>query len=356
MNNNKFHRTLEVFATCPQSSAVHRDSYLRNVAEVARWSEHYGCKGILVYTDNSLVDPWLVSQIVIENTEKLCPLVAVQPVYMHPYSVAKMAVSFGYLYGRRIYLNMVAGGFKNDLTALNDTTPHDKRYARLVEYTTIIKRLLSRPEPVSFEGEFYKVDKLKMTPPLSPELLPGVFISGSSEAGIEAAKTLQATAVKYPKPAKECEAEPPIDGMDCGIRVGIIARADATEAWEIAEQRFPEDRKGQVTHQLAMKVSDSFWHQQLSQTAEVVKTDRSPYWLRPFENYRTFCPYLVGNYDQVAGELARYMTVGYMTFILDIPPSQEELQHINSAFGRASEMLSPTETIDVDECLGTRTA
>jgi alkanesulfonate monooxygenase len=350
MNYNGSHKPLEVFATCPQSSAAHTDSYLRKVAEVARWSEQYGCKGILVYTDNSLVDPWLVSQTIIQSTEKLCPLVAVQPVYMHPYSVAKLVASFGYLYGRRIYLNMVAGGFKNDLAALNDTTPHDKRYARLVEYTTIIRQLLADPAPVSFEGEFYKVDKLKMTPPLSQELFPGIFISGSSDAGLEAAKAIKATAVKYPKPAKECEAEAQLDGIDCGIRVGIIARADATEAWEIAEQRFPEDRKGQVTHQLAMKVSDSFWHQQLSQTAKQTETDRSPYWLRPFDNYKTFCPYLVGSYDQVAEELARYMVLGYMTFILDIPPSQEELQHINSAFGRAAQMLSPTETIVVDEC------
>src|SRR6266566_3812159 len=84
---------------------------------------------MLIY--NSKLDPWLVSQIIIQNTRSLCPLVAVQPVYMHPYSVAKMLASFGYLYRRRLYLNMVAGGFKNDLIALNDTTPHDKRYQRL---------------------------------------------------------------------------------------------------------------------------------------------------------------------------------------------------------------------------------
>ena len=338
MNNNRSHKPLEVFATCPQSSAAHADSYLRRVAEVARWSEEYGCKGILVYTDNSLVDAWLVSQIIIQNTEKLCPLVAVQPVYMHPYSVAKLVASFGYLYGRRIFLNMVAGGFKNDLCALNDTTPHDKRYARLIEYTTIVKELLASPAPVTFEGEFYKVDKLKMTPPLSPELFPGIFISGSSDAGLESARALKATAVRYPKPAKECEAEAPLDGIDSGIRVGIIARRNEAEAWEIAEWRFPEDRKGQIAHQLAMKVSDSFWHQQLSETAKQTKTGRSPYWLRPFENYKTFCPYLVGSYDQVAEELERYMTLGYTAFILDIPPSQEELHHINIAFGRTSQM------------------
>jgi hypothetical protein len=36
--------------------------------------------------------------------------------------------------------------------------------------------------------------------------------------------------------------------------------------------------------------------------------------------------------------LARYMTLGYMTFILDVPPSQEELHHVNIVFDRASQM------------------
>ncbi len=340
MDKSGSRRPVELFATCLPSSAAQSDSYVRKVAAVARWSEQYGCKGILVYTDNSLVDAWLVSQIIVENTKNLCPLVAVQPVYLHPYAVAKMVASFGFLYGRRLYLNIVAGGFKNDLLALNDTTPHDKRYARVIEYMTIIKDLLASSAPVTFEGEFYRVDKLKMIPPLPPGLFPGIFISGSSDAGIETAKALGATAVKYPKPAKEYEAEPPVEGLDSGIRVGIIAREDEDEAWEIAEQRFPEDRKGQLTHQLAMKVSDSVWHKQLSETAEQTRTARSTYWLRPFEHYKTFCPYLVGSYDPVADELARYIALGYRTFILDVPPNEEELRHTRIVFDRASQKVS----------------
>src|SRR5262249_6621901 len=157
-----------------------------------------------------------------------------------------------------VYLNMVAGGFVNDLAALNDTTPHDKRYGRLTEYTAIIKQLLAGGEPVTFHGEFYRVDKLSMKPALRPELFPGIFISGSSDAGLEAAKALGATAVAYPKPPKECAA-PSVDGSDCGIRVGIIARLNEKDAWSVAEGRFPEDRGGNLTHQLAMKVSDSLW-------------------------------------------------------------------------------------------------
>src|SRR5438132_6721146 len=87
---------IKVFSTSPQSSAVERDCYVQNVVDVARWSEEAGCEGILVYTDNSLVDPWLLSQIIIQNTARLCPLVAVQPAYLHPYSVAKMVSSLGH--------------------------------------------------------------------------------------------------------------------------------------------------------------------------------------------------------------------------------------------------------------------
>jgi len=331
--------TLKVFSTAPQSSAVDRESYIQNVIDVARWSEEAGCEGILVYTDNSLVDPWLVSQIIIQHTTRLCPLVAIQPVYMHPYSVAKMVSSLGHFYWRRIYLNMVAGGFKNDLAALHDTTPHDKRYARLVEYTIIIKELLRRSAPVSYQGEFYVVDKLRMTPSLPPELFPGILVSGSSDAGLAAAQALEATAVKYPQPPDR-ETDSSRETLDSGIRVGVISRAQEDEAWTVAHSRFPVDRKGQLTHQLAMKTSDSAWHKQLSQVANSVEERTSPYWLVPFENYKTFCPYLVGSYERVAAELARYIERGYQTIILDIPPTQEELEHIKMVFGRVGQMVT----------------
>jgi len=320
---------IEVFSTCPVPGGADRRVFLQNVIDVARWSEEAGCKGILIYADNSLIDPWMLCQIILENTQRLCPLPAIQPVYMHPYAVAKSVTTLAYLYGRRICLNMIAGGFTNDLLALNDTTPHDKRYARLIEYTIIIKELLAGECAVSRDGEFYKVDKLRLTPPLDRDLFPGIFVSGSSEAGLAAARAIGATAVKYPKPAGE-EIAVPNDGIDYGIRVGIITRETDAEAWRVARARFPEDRKGQLTQQLAMKTSDSVWHKQLSRLEE--ETDSNPYWLVPFHNYKTFCPYLVGSYKRIREEVLRYVEAGYKTFILDIPPTQEELSHIGVVF------------------------
>src|SRR5262249_10622521 len=203
----------------------------------------------------------------------------VRRVYTLPDTVGKMDAALVHLDGRRIYLNMVAGGFKNDLEALNDMTPHDRRYDRLIEYTAVIKELLASQHGVSYEGEFYKVDKLKMTPPLSADLSPGIFVSGSSEAGLAASRAIGAVAIKYPKPVDEYEGVGVDEAVDSGIRVGIVTRKDQEEAWRVAYERFPEDRKGQIAHQLALKVSDSTWHKQLSEMGEGAETQDSPYWL-----------------------------------------------------------------------------
>jgi alkanesulfonate monooxygenase len=294
---------------------------------------------MLVYTDNGMLDPWLVAQIVIQNTRALSPLVAVQPVYMHPYSVAKMVATLGYLYGRGLCLNMVAGGFRNDLAALNDTTPHDRRYDRLVEYTRIIQRLLAG-ETVTFAGEFYKVEQLSLKPPLSAELAPVFTVSGSSPAGLAAAAELGAIPVAYPEPPEKCEPLPQFSRSGQGIRVGVIARESEDEAWRVAWRRFPGDRAGQLKHDLAMKVSDSAWHRTLSELGERLEGERSTYWLWPFQNYKGFCPYLVGSYGRVAGELNRYAAAGCRTFILDVPESEEELAHTTEVFERVRQRIN----------------
>lgn len=333
-------RRLKVFSTCVQSTDVEPRRFTDRVAEVSRWSEEIGCEGMLIYSDNRLVDPWLVAQVVLQATKRLCPLVAVQPFYKHPYTVANLAASLGLMYGRRIILNMVAGGFRNDLLALNDPTPHDKRYDRMVEYTSIVVELLARStegRALTYEGKYYTVKNLRLTPALPAELRPGIFVSGSSDAGLAAARELGATAVQYPTPPEEFPALELATDLAYGIRVGIIARPDAEEAWSLAESRFPTDRTGKLTRQLAARVSDSKWHQTLSDQARQASGSRATYWLVPFEHYKTMCPYLVGDYDQVA-ELARtYIRKGYQTFILDIPPSREELRHTAEVFRRCAQ-------------------
>ena len=330
--------SVRVFTTSPQSKDVAAAEYAEQIATIARWSEDAGCHGILVYTDNGIADPWLVAQLIIQSTERLSPLVAVQPIYMNPYAVAKMVATLGYLHGRRVDLNMVAGGFRNDLISLDDETHHDERYTRLVEYARVVQGLLSARAPFSFTGEYYRLANARLQPQLDEELMPGFTVSGSSPAGMAAARALGATAVRYPQPAHK-ELSDPDATVAGGIRVGVIARETEEEAWEVAHERFPADRIGQITHAVAMSVTDSEWHRQLSESRDTAEASRDTYWLWPFQNYKTFCPYLVGSHERVADELRLYLENGFRTFILDIPRSPDDLHHSNLAFERARDTL-----------------
>ena len=326
--------TIRVFTTSPQSKDVPAADYAERVTAIARWSEEAGCHGILVYTDNGIADPWLVAQLVIQGTTTLSPLVALQPIYMSPYAAAKMVSTLGYLHGRRVDLNMVAGGFRNDLLSLDDDTEHDARYDRLVEYAQIVRGLLASDEPFSFEGAYYRLTGARLQPRLDERLQPGFTVSGSSPAGMAAARALRATAIKYPQPPGQ-EAPDPDAEVPGGIRVGVIARETDEHAWRDAHERFPGDRLGQLTHAVAMGVSDSEWHRQLSERRDGPEPTVDAYWLWPFQNYKTFCPYLVGSYERIADQLRLYLERGFRTFILDIPQTPDDLHHTNVAFEHA---------------------
>ncbi|MCK5503289.1 MAG: LLM class flavin-dependent oxidoreductase [Tritonibacter mobilis] len=319
---------MKLLTTAPPSVQFAPGTYLEAVGTLAQWNEAAGVEGMLIYTDNSLMDPWTVAQAVMERTRRFKPLVAVQPLYMSPLAAARKVSSLAFLYGRKMALNMVAGGFVKDLEQLGDATEHDARYDRLVEYTQIMQALL-RGETVTFSGTYYQVANLRLSPALPPELMPVLFLSGASDACAAAAATLEATRLSYTKPPQDLEPLAPLPGAgQIGLRFGVIARETADEAWREARSRFPEDRRGQLAHKMARGATDSIWHQEISQKAEDLHEARDgAYWLFPLRNYKTFCPYLVGSYGEVAAYVGRYRALGYTALILDVPSSEEELQH-----------------------------
>ncbi len=331
------HTAVQVYSTCPQSKDFTSQDYARKVIETAHWSEDAGLAGILIYTDNSIADPWIVAQLILQHTKRLLPLVAVQPLYIHPYAAAKMVASLGHVFGRRVALNMLAGGFKNDLLSFGDTLSHDERYERAAEYLSVVLLLLENPSATTFVGKFYSLRQAKIEPAIPPDLMPETMISGSSDAGLRVARQTGAIAMMYPAPA-ETQADAISDSsLRYGLRIGVIARQSNNEAWHDAHARFPDDRRGTIAHQLAMATSDSAWHKQLSEIDASDRHENGAYWLQPFRTYKSFCPYLVGSYDRVSDELTKYIRCGFRTFILDIPSSQAELEHARIAFEQAAD-------------------
>jgi alkanesulfonate monooxygenase len=323
--DQRWGQTVEIFSSCPTSLGIAPKSYLKRAREVARWSERHGFCGVLVHADTRLVDPWLVSQVIVQSTRTLGPLIAVQPAYMHPFTVANMIATFAALYGRRLFIHWVT-------SPSADETPHEERYDRLVEFASIVRQLTDG-ETVSFEGRYYAARSLKLRQPVDAQNRPEFMVSGSSPAGRGASQTLRARSVTYPLPPDE-EQMPPLDaGLAAVLRLGIIARADTEAAWRAAYERFFLDRKtGLACHTTRGPAGSA---EDVARLVEERAGAGAPYWTQPFESYQAMCPYLVGSHEEVSAVLSRYVQRGFGTFVLDEPDGETDLENARIVFDDA---------------------
>ncbi|HTE39528.1 MAG TPA: LLM class flavin-dependent oxidoreductase [Steroidobacteraceae bacterium] len=309
------------------------EDYLKAIASTSDWADRDGWDAILVYTDHKQADPILIAQYIIERTNKIRPLIAIQPIYSHPFYFAKAVATFSFLYGRQVYINLVAGGFPLDLQSLGDNTPHDKRYDRLVEYGKIVRGLLSTKGVFSFSGEYYQVSNTRLSLPVPKDLFPVFMTAGSSEAGSAAALELDACAVRYLLPAHEYGGKSFDPRIEHGARLGIIVRNARDEAWATAKRRYPPSKDGAIIRQYSDSLSDSTWVKELGKAVAI--PEGHPYWLGPYRNYQTSCPFLVGDFEEVVTELAAYVRLGIRTFLLEQPEDFEDSNLISRAFNLA---------------------
>jgi alkanesulfonate monooxygenase len=334
---------IDVYTSSPSDSMLSSAAYLARLRTVSQWSDRAGCRGMLIYTDNRSLDPWVLAYDVIAHTTRLAPLIAMQPVYMHPYAAAQKIGALAHLYGRSIDVNFVAGGFKFDLAALDDRLEHDARYERLSEYGVIFARLI-KGERVTFQGRYYKVFGLKLDTHTGDAQRPRLTVSGSSAGGLRCAEAIGATAVMYPKPLESEASRTAATSAEAasaaivptGIRIGILARETADEAWRVAARRFPDDAEARARRQAGVQTSDSSWlHQLGALTQEHSGLGGDVYWTGPFASGKSFCPYLVGAYDDVASYLSAYLQRDVRVIILDCPSEEEDLRHAHTVLQRA---------------------
>jgi alkanesulfonate monooxygenase len=326
-------RTIRIFTI--SSRTLEKAEYWLNIRNVIKWSEKYGCTGVLLFEGNdTYINPWLVAHASIIETNNLSPLVAVNPVYMHPFTVAKMVSSFALMYQRKVYLNMITGTALSYLEALNEDLSHDDRYERLREYTQIICALLGGPKPVNFSGRFYKVSNLQLLPSIPSSLFPEFLLAGQSDAARMLCRDFNAIGLHMLQPEFE-------QGLSNtrAIYFGITTRKDEAQAWKVAKRLFPESEEDQTMLDLSMENTDSVWKRRLRLAADQPDRADTGYWLLPFRNFKADCPYVVGAYERIADVLVRLIRGGIDVFVLDIPAQEEEFQHVHYAFEIAREKL-----------------
>ncbi|MER5252245.1 MULTISPECIES: LLM class flavin-dependent oxidoreductase [unclassified Streptomyces] len=219
-----------------------RPASLAYLTQVARTAEQLGFEGALTPTGAWCEDAWLTTAMLVESTERLKFLVAFRPGLVTPTLAAQMAATYQRHSGGRLLLNIVTGGEDHEQRAYGDFLGKDDRYARCDEFLHIV-RSLWRGETVDFHGEHERVEQARLTRLPSP--IPPVYFGGSSRAaGPVAARHSDVYLTWGEPPAQVAEKIGWIrtlaraEGREVrfGIRLHVIARDTAEEAWSQADR------------------------------------------------------------------------------------------------------------------------
>jgi alkanesulfonate monooxygenase len=332
-------RAVDVFVVNPRTQDTAQ--YWANIANAIKWTDAYGFTGILLFTGNdTYVEPWIAANWVFERTKNSIPLVAVNPIYMHPFTVAKMISSFAYLYKRRTYLNMVTGTSLSSMDALGDGLSHAERYTRLREFAQITASLVASPKPVTYEGSYYKVKNLQLLPKIPQALQPRYLFAGHSEDATRAASSVGGTQLQMLPSNLE-----KLIVSARAVHFGVITRKDEAASWTAARSAFPEDEVGRRAQELSMANTDSVWKMRMKRASEMEDAGGMPgYWLEPFRAFKADCPYFVGAYREVRLLINKLVENGTESIVLDLPPKEEEFHHVSMALGQQTLKFTARES------------
>jgi alkanesulfonate monooxygenase len=316
---------LRVFPAMPRNPDAAR--YIDELMRVARFSERNGLEGPLLFAGNdTLVEPWSMAQHILAHTARISPLIAVNPLYMHPFTVAKLVSSVALLYRRKVYLNMITGTATSDLAGLGERRSHEERYSRLGEFIHIVRQLLASTRPVTFNGKFYATNNLQLRPGVAPALMPEFLIAGQSDDARRVAAQTGCLMMQMLPPNLEQGINAP------GVNFGIFAREKRDEARRAAKLLFQDSAEKRELLKYTMENTDSVWKRRLNEAGQKNgELHENGYWLLPFLTFQADCPYLVGSYTEIGARLRCFAELNVGTIILDVVADEQELDHIGKA-------------------------
>jgi alkanesulfonate monooxygenase len=318
-------------------------NYARQIAQAA---DELGYYGVLLPTGRSCEDSWVMASALMPMTERLRFLVAVRPGLQTPAVAARMAATLDRLSGGRLLINVVTGGDPAELAGDGIFLDHDARYALTGEFLTIWRRLLAG-ETVDFAGRHLQVAGSRLIFPPVQQPHPPLYFGGSSGAGQIIAADHVEHYLSWGEPPDqvgqkiaEMRAVAAERGrtLRYGIRLHIIVRESAEEAWRAAEDliRWVDDDKVREAQKTFARF-DSVGQRRMAELHRGSRTELeiSPnLWAGVGLVRGGAGTALVGDPQTVAQRIREYAALGIDSFILSGYP------HLEEAY-RVAELLFP---------------
>ncbi len=215
--------------------------YLKQVAQAA---DSLGYYGVLIPTGRSCEDSWVVASALAPLTERLRYLVAIRPGIISPTVSARMAATLDRLSGGRLLINVVTGGDPDENRGDGIHLSHAERYEVTDEFLKVWRRVL-QGESVDFEGKHINVQNAKALYPPIQQPYPPLYFGGSSDAAHDlAAEQVDVYLTWGEPPAAVAEKLADVRAraakqgrtVKFGIRLHVIVRETADEAWQAASK------------------------------------------------------------------------------------------------------------------------
>jgi alkanesulfonate monooxygenase len=309
------------------------------LGQVARAAEQLGFEGALTPTGAWCEDAWLSTAMLTQVTERLKFLVAFRPGMTSPTLAAQMASTYQRLAPGRLLLNVVTGGENAEQRAYGDFLSKDDRYARTGEFLAIVRSLWAG-ETVTFAGEHLRVEQARLHK--LPDPVPPIYFGGTSPAaGAVAARYAEVYLTWGEPPPQVAEKLAWVRGLATaagrdirfGIRLHVITRDTAEQAWEQADQlldAIPPDTVDTI--QAGLAHSQSTGQQRMRALHAGFRDGASREALRVYPNLWAGVGLvrggagtaLVGSHSEVADRIAEYHSLGITEFILSGYPHLEE--------------------------------
>jgi alkanesulfonate monooxygenase len=307
--------------------------YLKQIAQAA---DELGYYGVLLPTGKSCEDSWVIASAMAPLTKYLRFLVAVRPGLSEPSMTARMAATLDRLSEGRLLVNVVAGGDPAELRGDGVYLDHAERYEATAEYLTVWRALL-RGETVDFVGKHVRCERGKILFPSVQRPHPPLYFGGSSDAGQEVAAEHVDVYLTWGEPpgdvadkiaAARSKAARRGRTLSFGIRLHVIVRETAAEAWKAADALISHvDDEAIALAQKAFSGFDSVGQQRMSRlhAGRRDKLEISPNLWAGIGLVRGGAgTALVGDPHQVAARMKEYMALGIDRFILSGYPHLEE--------------------------------
>lgn len=333
------------------------------LGQVAQAAEINGFDSVLTPTGRWCQDAWLTTAALLAKTTRLKFLVALRPGLIGPTLTAHQALTYQDISGGRLLLNVVVGGEDSEQRAFGDCTTKAQRYAIADESLDVIKQLWASREPVKYVGEHIHVEEAALK--ALPETTPPVFFGGSSAEGIEVAAKHADIYLTWGERTDDVVAK--IDrvrdraesygrSLEFGIRLHVIARPTADEAWGEAQRIYDSldpERIREVQGGLAESQSEGQRRMaSLHQGGSAFRAGEDARRLEISPNLWAGIGLvrggagtaLVGSYDEIAERIDDYRQAGITHFVLSGIPHLEEAYQVGEGVVPALRKLGVTVT------------